>query len=410
MLKTYKYRLYPTDDQRNKIDHSIGVCRLVYNLALEVKIRAYREHGIKMSSFDLFYQLVDLKKEFKWVGEVDSQALQASIKKIDIAFKNFFRGAGYPKYKSKRNCIQSFQCPNNTRKVDWVKGTITIPKISDIPAKLSRRFEGKIKNCTVSKTPTGKYYISVLVDNGIKLPAKPLIKAETTIGIDVGISSFVVSSNGLKFEPNRFLKNKLNRLKCLQRRTSRKVKGSSNRKKSNLCVAILHEKITDSRLEYIHQVTNRLIHDNQVESIVIEDLNVSGMMANHKLAQAIGDVSFGKFFEILKYKCDWYGKNLITIGRFDPSSKRCNNCGHIHKELKLSDREWICNNCTSTHDRDENAADNIRWFGLEKTIFKNNSGSGTSEEPVELSAIAGAKKQEYISGLNRYIATITTIV
>jgi len=280
--------------------------------------------------------------------------------------------------------------------VNWDSNTITIPKIQNIPAKLSRRFEGKIKTCTVSKTPTGKYYVSVLVDNGKELPVKPTINQDTTIGIDVGISSFVISSNGLKFEPNRFLKNKLKRLKCLQRRVSRKIKGSNNRKKSNLCVAILHEKITSCRFEYIHQVTNRLIHDNQVDSIVIEDLNISGLLANRKISQAMSDVSLGKFFEVLKYKCDWYGKNLIMIGRFDPSSKRCNNCGDIHKKLKLSERQWACSNCNAIHDRDENAADNIKWFGLQQTIFKNKSGRGTSEEPEELSVLAEAKIQEQI--------------
>lgn len=399
MLKAYKYRLYPNYDQRKKIDHSINVCRLVYNLGLEVKMRAYKEHGVKMSSFDLCYQLVDLKKDFQWIAEVDAQALQVSVKNVDVAFKNFFNGSGYPKYKSKRNSIQSFHCPGNKREVNWDGNTVTIPKISNIPAKLSRRFTGKIKTCTVSKSPTCKYYISILVEDAKQLPPKPSINPETTIGIDTGIKSFVVSSNGSSFEPNRFLKNKLTRLKCLQRRLSRKKKGSNNRKKAALCVAILHEKITACRLEYIHQVTNRLIHDSQVESIVIEDLNVSGLLANRKIAQAMSDVSFGKFYEVLKYKCDWYGKNLIKIGRFDPSSKRCNNCGHIHKCLKLSDRIWICDNCNATHDRDENAAENIKWFGLQKTIFKNKAPEGIREEPAELSAIAGAKKQEYVSGL-----------
>jgi len=375
MYKAYKYRIYPTEDQRKKIDHSIGVCRLVYNLALEVKIRAYKEHSVKMSAFDLCYQLIDLKKEFPWIAEVDSQALQAAVKKVDVAFSNFFTGKGYPKFKGKKSINQSFQCPNETRRIDWVNSTITIPKIHNIPAKLSRRYEGKIKTCTVRKTPSGKYYISILVDNGVALPGKPTIKPATTIGIDVGIKSFAVSSNGLAFEPNRFLKEKLNRLKCMQRRASRKVKGSSNRKKANKCVAILHERISASRLEYIHQVTNALIRDNQTESIVIEDLNVSGLLANHKIAQAISDVSLGKFFEVLKYKCEWYGKNLIKIGRFEPSSKMCSDCGEINKELTLSDREWTCR-CGSVHDRDFNAAKNIRNIGLK------NSRRGTPGEPV----------------------------
>lgn len=368
----------------------------MYNLALEVKITAYRDHGVKMTSIDLCYQLVDLKKEFPWIAEVDSQALQASIKKIDIAFNNFFRGSGFPRYKSKRDSIKSFSCPNNKREVDWAKNTITLPKIPNIPARLSRFFVGKIKTCTVVKRPTGKYYINVLVDDGNPEPILPTIKPETTIGIDTGILSYVVSSNGLTFEPNRFLKNKLKRLKCLQRRASRKKKGSNNRKKANLCVAILHEKITACRLEYIHQVTNTLIHDNQVESIVIEDLNISGMRSNHNLSQTITDISLGKFYDVLKYKCWWYGKNLIKIGRFDPSSKRCSNCGSINKSLSLSQRNWTCDICHEYHNRDENAAENIKWYGLEQTIFKNKSGRGTSEEPVELSAMVGAMKQECI--------------
>lgn len=387
MIKAFKYRIYPTCDQRKRIDHSIGMCRLVYNLALEVKIRAYKEHSVKMSSFDLCYQLIPLKKEFPWIAEVDSQALQAAVKKVDVSFKNFYRGNGYPRFKSKKKGVQSFQCPNGIRRVDWENNTVTIPKIPNIPAKLSRRFKGKIKTCTVSKTPTGKYYISVLVDNDLCLPVKPLINPETTLGIDVGIKSFVVSSNGLKFEPNRFLKEKLKRLKCLQHRASRKIKGSNNRKKANLCVAILHERISASRLEYIHQVTNALIRDNQTESIVIEDLNVSGLLANHKIAQSMSDISLGKFFEVLKYKCDWYGKNLIKIGRFDPSSKRCSDCGEINNELTLLDREWTCK-CGSIHDRDFNAAKNIKWFGL------NNSRRGTPGEPVESPALVGAEKQE----------------
>lgn len=396
MLKAFKYRLYPTNDQQKKIDQTIGVCRLVYNLALEIKMRAYKEHEVKMSAIDLCYQLVDLKKGFTWIAEVDSQALQASVKKLDIAFKNFFRGAGFPRFKSKRIGTQSFHCPTNTRKVDWEKSTVTIPKIPDIPARLSRRFEGKIKTCTVSRVPSGKYYISILVDDSNPLPQKPNIKPDTTVGVDTGISNLIVASNGLKKSPNRKLRDKLSRLKCLQRRASRKQKMSNNRKKANRCIAILHEKISASRLAYIHEVTNALIRDNQTESIVTEDLNVLGLLANHKIAQAISDISLGKLYHVLKYKCDWYGKNHIVIGRFDPSSKRCNKCGSINKELKLSDRMWTCKNCGSFHDRDENAAENIKWFGLQQTIFKNNSPEGIREEPVESSALVGTMKQEYM--------------
>ncbi len=219
-------------------------------------------------------------------------------------------------------------------------------------------------------------------------PTRKEVVNKTTIGLDVGIKSFVATSGGKIFEPNRKLKGSLKRLKCLQRRASRKKKGSNNRKKANLCVAILHEKITNQRTDYIHKVTTQLIRDNQTESFVIEDLNVAGMLKNRKLSQAIADVSFGEFFRQMKYKCDWYGKNLITIGRFEPSSKMCSDCGKINQELTLGDREWTCE-CGATHDRDLNAAINIRNIGLEKY-----SRRGTPGVPVESSAIVGAMKQE----------------
>lgn len=391
MLKVYKYRLYPTENQRLKIDQTIGVCRLVYNLALETKIRAWQSAQKSLSSIDLCYQLPQLKSAYPWIAGVDSQAVQASIKKLDKSFRNFFRGNGFPKFKSKKNG-GSFQCPNNARRIDFEKSVLTIPKIKDIPMELSHQFEGKIKTVTISKTPTGKYFASILVDNGKDLPAKSIINPETTIGIDVGIKSFVIVSDGRSFEPNRYLKNSLKRLQCLQRRTSRKKKCSKNRKKANLCVAKLHEKIANQRVDYCHKITTGLIRDNQAETFVIENLAVVNMLKNRKLSQAISDVSFGEFSRQMKYKCNWYGKNLIVIDRFAPSSKRCSECGEINHELTLSDREWICT-CGTHHDRDLNAAKNIKYFGLEK-----HSGAGSSGEPVESRLLRRAKKQEVYFG------------
>jgi putative transposase len=396
MLKAYKYRLYPSKDQQQLIDKTIGCCRSVYNLALEVKMTAYKNAGIKLSAFGLCYQLIELKQAYPYFKEVDSQALQAAVKKVDIAFKNFYNGAGYPKFKSKKKGIQSFQIPNNTRKVDWKNKTISLPKLPNISAVLSRQFTGQIKTCTVTRTPTGKYYISILVDNKKELPLKPEITEHKTMGIDVGVKSFVVSSDGKVFEPNRKLKENLKRLKVLQRRASRKKKGSNNKKKAYLKVAILHERIACKRSDYIHKVTNALICDNQVESIVIEDLNVSGLLQNHKIAQAMSDVSFGQLLTTLQYKCDWYGINLIKIGRFDPSSKRCSCCGRIKQDLSLNDRTWICENCNIEHDRDFNAAVNIKFYGLQQTIFKNKTPEGIWEEPVEPRTRVRTKKQESI--------------
>lgn len=374
MLKAYKYRLYPTKGQVIEIEKHFGCCRLIWNLALTAKQYAYATNRTNASRYDLQKQLIDLKTEYDWLYEINAQSLQSVLLKLDVAYKSFFSGGGFPKYKGRKG-TQSFQCPQRVS-VDFGCGIIKLPKIGIVKSILSRKFTGQIKTCTVSRTPTGKYYVSILVDNKKELSVKTAIKEQTTIGIDVGISNYVVSSDGRVFEPNRKLKDNLKRLKTLQRRTSRKKKGSNNKRKSNLRLARLHEKITCKRLDYIHKVTNALIRDNQVESIVIEDLNVSGLLRNHKIAQAMADVSIGQLLTTLQYKCDWYGKNLIKIGRFDPSSKRCSCCGTINNNLTLADRTWNCEVCNTEHDRDFNAALNIKHYGLQQTIFKNKTPEG----------------------------------
>lgn len=385
MLRAYKYRLYPSLEQKAQINRTIGVCRLLYNLALEVKIRAWKSAQKNMTAFDLCYQLVELKKEYPWIAEIDSQAAQAAIKKLDNSFYRFFNGSGYPKFKSRRNG-GSFHCPNNSRRIDWNNNTLTIPKIKDIPIVLTRGFEGEIKTITICKTASGKYFASILVDNKVALPGKTPIKPEKTIGIDLGIKSFAVTSDGRAFAPNQKLKESLKRLKSLQHRASRKKKGSNNRKKANLCVTILHERIKNQRIDYCHKATTQLIRDNQTDTFIIEDLAVANMLQNRKLSKAIQDASFGEFFRQMKYKCEWYGKNLIVIDRFAPSSKRCFDCGEINDGLSLSDREWTCG-CGSYHGRDLNAAKNIKFFGL-------NTPVGSRGGPVESRRKRRAKKQE----------------
>src|ERR1700692_612146 len=260
MLMGYKYRLNPTENQIKLIEQTFGCCRLAYNVCLQVKMLAYKDAGIKLSSFDLCYQLAEAKEDYPWMQVVDSQALQAAVKKVDIAFKNFFRNDGFPKFKGKSD-TQSFQCPNNTRKVDFEKGLLTIPKIKDIPIVISRTFSGKIKTITISRSPTGKYFASILVDDGVELPELPVITKEKSIGLDTGVKSFVISSDGRIFEANRKLKGNLKRLKVLSRRASNKKKGSKNRNEANKRLAALHEKITNKRLDYIHKVTRDLHSD-----------------------------------------------------------------------------------------------------------------------------------------------------
>ena len=385
MLRAYRYRLYPTKDQSVQIDRSIGVCRLVYNLGLEVKIWAYK-NGTRLSSFDLCYQLVDLKKDYDWIRAVDSQALQAAVKKIDFAFKRFFNGSGYPKFKSKRNG-GSFQCPNNSRKIDWAASTLTIPKIKDIPIVLSRKFDGKVKTVTIIKTTTQKYFASILVETDQKnLPAP---KIQNAIGIDLGIAHFAVLSNGQKIDNPGYLSNSLARLRVLQRRASRKKKGSQNRKKANLKVAIAHEKIKNQRNDFLQQISTRLINDNQVDTICVEYLLVKNMVKNHKLAGAITDVSWSKFIAMLVYKGKWYGKNVIRIDPWYPSSKTCSSCGHVREEMDLSVREWTCDRCWAIHDRDVNAARNIQVKGIQ-------TGVGNSGASVEPWRIRRTKKQKKV--------------
>lgn len=265
--------------------------------------------------------------------------------------------------KKTRKDRQSFLCPQHCR-VDFTDGTITVPKAKDIPAVLHRKFKGTVKTVTVSMTPSGKYYASVLVDTSMQeiQPLEPVLR--TSLGIDLGIKSLAVCSDGRTFENPKNLQKNLDRLAVLQKRLSRKRKGSENRNKARVKVARLQERIANCRRDNLHKITHALTHDNQVRTICMEDLNVKGMQRNHHLAGSVGDASFGMFLTLLEYKCRWYGVNLVKIDRFAPSSKTCRKCGCVYKGLKLSERSWTCPECGAHHDRDFNAACNIKEFGL----------------------------------------------
>ena len=366
MLRAYKYRIYPTEEQKVLFAKTFGCCRFVYNWALNLRIEAYKQGKKYVAYKEVQDRMVnELKKENQWLTEVNSQSLLNSIRNLDTAYKNFFRNTkavGFPRFKSRKS-KQSFQCPQHCN-VDFVKGTITIPKAKDIPAVLHRRFKGVVKTVTVNMTPSGKYFASVLVDTSMQemKPSEPM--RDTTVGIDLGIKSLAVCSDGRTFGNPKNLRRSLDRLKLLQKRLSRKQKGSANRNKARIRVARLQEHIANSRKDSLHKITHALTHDNQVRTICMEDLNVKGMQRNHHLAQAVGDASFGMFLTMLEYKCSWYGVNLIKIDRFAPSSKTCGKCGYIYKGLKLSERSWTCPECGTHHDRDFNAACNIKEFGL----------------------------------------------
>ena len=366
MLRAYKYRIYPTDEQKVLFAKTFGCCRFVYNWALNMKITAYKERKETLGNVYLTNLMKkELKAEHEWLTEVNSQSLQSALRNLDTAYTNFFRNTkavGFPRYRSRKD-RQSFLCPQHCR-VDFSQNTITIPKAKDIPAVLHRKFRGIVKTVTISMTSSGRYFASVLVDTDIQEIPKSTVKNDTTIGIDLGIKTLAVCSDGRRFDNPKNLRKSLNRLALLQKRLSRRQKGSSNRNKARIKVARLQERISNQRKDTLHKITYTLTHDSQVRTICMENLNVKGMIRNHHLAQSVADASFGMFLTMLEYKCKWYGVNFVKIDRFAPSSKTCGKCGYVYKGLKLSDRSWICPDCGMLHDRDYNAACNIKEFGL----------------------------------------------
>ena len=377
MLKGLKYRLYPTNSQKELIAKHIGSSRFVYNLALETKNTAYLGSKHNFSPFDLIKQLPDLKKECEWLKEVNSQSLQQSIQNMDIAFKKFFKGAGFPKFKSKHRGKQSFSIPQN---VIVENNLLIIPKFKEgINIVLHREIKGTIKSATISVTPTGKYFISILVDTNTEIPTKAPITENATIGIDLGIKDFAITSDGEVFENPKNLRKAQSKLKYIQRKYS---KNKGKRTKQRL--ALLHEKVVNKRKDFLHKISTKLIRENQ--TICLEDLAVSNMVKNHNLAQAISDVSWSTFVTMLEYKADWYGKNILRIGRFSPSSKTCSCCGTINKELTLKDREWTCGRCSTVLDRDVNASINIKSFALKNYL----SGEHTLKNQGKLPTLVGA--------------------
>lgn len=400
MYKAYKYRLYPTKSQQVLINKHLGATRWLYNYGLAKKIENYTKDKTNISRFDLQAELPILKKseEYNWLSDINSLSLQAVLRNLDTAYKNFFRDKkGFPKFKSKRSNRQSFQVVQNT-KVDFETGKISVPKIIGINCKLHRKFVGEIKTSTISKTPTGQYYISILVDTQQELPNKKPIDENQAIAFDLGIKSFLVASNSDVIDNPKFLKKSLRKLKRVQRWHSRKIKGSNNRLKHRIRLANIHQKVTNQRLDFLHQTTARFIKSDYI-TFCFEDLAVSNMVKNHKLAQAISDCGWSKFVDLLTYKSDWNGKNILTIGRFEPSSKLCSNCGFLHKELTLKDRIFKCPNCNFEIDRDYQASKNILSFAFAKQNLVNDKlikigKELTKSTPVETSAIAVSVKQE----------------
>lgn len=363
MLKAYKYRLYPNKGQEEQIQKTFGCCRFVYNHCLNLKIEKYKIDKISLSKIDCNnYVNQVLKKEYEWLKEVDKFALTNSVYNMDSAYQKFFKEhAGYPKFKSKRDYKKSYSTnfSNNNIEVSFENAKIKLPKLKWIKAKIHRECIGKVKSATISQVPSGKYFVSVLVET----EHIPMESADNIIGIDLGIKDLLITSDGEKFDNIRTTKKYEDKLAKEQRKLSHKVKGSKNYQKQRIKVARIHEKIHNTRIDNLHKITHKLISENQV--IVSEDLAVSNMVKNHDLAKAIIDCGWYELTRQLSYKAEWNKRTYIKIGRYVPSSQTCNVCGYVNKNTKdLSVREWTCPQCGTVHDRDINASINIREEGL----------------------------------------------
>jgi len=421
MMRAYKFRIYPTNQQQEFLSRCFGASRYVWNWALRLIKDNYSHtemmrhswdgnidtmnyedaltmkfHGCKDKSRDTYYMLdvnkcsLLLTSVYKrkanslpttlqnepglsdispWLNDVPNKILRYSLRNLGVAFKNFFKAnkngghSGYPANKKLRD-NQSIQFQGEDVNLDSRTGLLSVTKIKNIEIRLHRSFTGKIKTTTISKTKSGKYYVSFQVDDGLELPLTKPISMDKVLGVDVGLKSYISTSDGTKIDGLQPLRESETRLKVLQRRMDRKQKGSKNRDKARIKVARIHEKIANKRVDFQHKLSRQLVDDH--DAIVLESLNIKGMVKNHHLAKSISDAGWSEFMRQIKYKADWAGKTVVQIGRWESSSKTCHSCGYKLDELTLDVREWTCPRCGTAHDRDINAAINIKALGIEQ--------------------------------------------
>lgn len=367
--KSYKFKITPNNEQKELLAKHFGACRFVFNRYLNSRKETYLEEKKSLNYYDNANDLTILKKDeqFVWLKEINSQSLQSSLRNLDNAYNKFFRKqTKFPRFKNKFD-KQSFTIPQS---VYIEEGKLWIPKFKKgIDINIHREIEGKLLFATISKTTTGKYYVSITCE----VEYTPFEKTNSKVGIDTGIKDLAILSDGKVYKNIKTLKANLKKLKYEQRQLSKKVKGSNSRLKQKSKLATVHEKVTNIRKDYLHKVSTEIIKNHDV--ICIEDLAVKNMMNNHKLAQAFSDVSLSTFYAMLEYKANWNDKVIVKIDRFFPSSKTCNVCNYINQDLTLKDREWTCVSCRTKHDRDFNASINIKKQGL-KII----SGSGIESD------------------------------